>query len=1037
LKIWLLIFLLIPSQAFAVRKALDGFDTLDIGYLTITGTGISEQTSIKRTGLGSLKIVRAATTASAVLLEIYTPADSDIYARIYPRIDVLPTTTGAPIFGFTDDFLAYGCRVDIELDGSWSLRYKDRSTYGDFGFTPIQSTGVFISAELHQTNGSTGSCAGPSCSVTCELWLNGVKVLGTTNTDITSGDYIIPTRVYGGAQTTEGGGYTAYYDDFAGDDSTHIGVGRVSGLFPVSDGTPNQWNNTCTGSHAGCIDDFATGAEDDTGTDWQRETTSGNKTTVTLTPLTLASGESLSSVFSFAYAKSVTADARDYRLNQCDGSSSPTNCRNGTTDSPSAVSFVRGSKLLRVLAPDDTAWTQTKLTNLSLQIEHRTNVGNIDVTAIMAYADIREPDPIPIQNLQDKNGDNRLTLAFGYDSVTRGTLGGTCAGNVSIACSTNTECLAYGGICANTFKYSNFLASYVTQHFGKATTILNCGINANEIIGWQSRLPTILTGIGLPDLRYCVTSMPTTCTVDVCDGGANSGAACTVASQCPGSTCAQCSGPECGSTQCTNGHQVNFGCMRSCDLIIGSRICHSGTNAGNDCLVSSECPGSTCSDYPAPDYVFSLGGFNDSSIGNDSGGYFGGGPPMTAPTPQSTPKAGDGYTVQRVACNNDNDCSTGLCSGNLQQACSTNADCSGVGTCTIAPLSGELPWPNLLGAHACSSTCSNALNNICSADNICLGSGTCTGSKVCVSTCGRQPCSTDLDCGPAVIKKINNYTWIPNLYGTCVSGHCTNCGSPGCPSSPDTPQHKRLRADRGPAFHLNRFAATQKLVESAGARHIWLSMGSTFGGICDLGSGASDVISDLVVERQWELGLKKYVIDIFPIWRSRDMLITNRRCNNDATKICFTNSNCTGTGATCVDYASTFRAYGDAVHMDEPGAAMVGKTVWDVIQHWHPVCSGDTTVNCGECHDGTIFKTTTCTTSNDCSGISGCTVLGQMICTCRAHDSICSGTGKGVCSEERAGSLCHLDPSTTCTTNADCVGKGICRPEGLLAPAQG
>lgn len=1025
-RLALLLCLLLPVTAHAARLDVGGWDTCDEQETTEGGTaGLTTISTTARTGRCALRV--APTAASSGYHETAFTSASEAYVRVARRT-LTSATAGDVELGFWGDS-HYGCRVDLEPDDSLTVRFKDRTTYLPLGQTGTSSVaaGSYHTAELHQLNGSGGSCAS-NCVVTCELWLDGARVVSVTADSIAGADYDAMTSVRYGAGATTTGAYDVLFDDRALDSTTHLGVGRAFPLTPDGDGTPNQWNNSCGGTRAGCLDDYASAApatDDGTTTD-VRETASGNKTTLTMTTTTLASGETLQSVAAFGIAKEVADDARDWRLNitDGDGGSDGSPSVTGTTSSP-GTTYILTSRVLSATMPGGGAWTQSALNSLTLQLEHRTNTGNIDVTAVLAYADIQEPDPAIAQNLQDWDGDGRLTLCPFGDSITRGTGLGACAGDASVQCSTNDDC---GGNapCQNTGKYPTIFGALVTQKTGsRSTTVLNAGIDGNTTEDLKSRLPTLLTGVGIVNRRYCILDMPTTCTP----------------------TDITCTGTDCASTDCPSEPTGGRSCRKSAALVIGSKVC-SGSHA-TDCTSDSDCSGvGTCSDYPGCDYVLELSGTNDLIQISEQSCTLNPTrvppcPPLKTPsslvTPALTPAptATPGlYGCPRVACNATSECSggsAGLCTGNVRLACDSNADCTGVGTCSTA-----LRLPGNISE--CVATCTANTTRFCTSNGYCQAGDTCSASKACTCPCVRVPCTTAADCGPALQPAASSAANVrATTYGACTGGFCANCGPPGCPTDAKFTDFRETCDAAMVTEDLQSLATTT----AASTRRLVFLTHSAVHQPCTY-FGIGGIVNDVLMVRDWLLATMPNVVDLWFAMKHADQMATNSRCNNSPTRTCASNADCTGTGAQCVVYASTLRTQQtatafDEVHPNSIGASVMAEAAYDYLQKLSPVCSGDTTTGCGRC---SIATTTACTISSDCPGFSS---SGEK---CTKTDSVCSGAGKGLCTQERAcysasdcanHSLCTRDLSTKCLSDSDCtaITGSTCRPEGLLAPGAG
>jgi hypothetical protein len=427
------------------------------------------------------------------------------------------------------------------------------------------------------------------------------------------------------------------------------------------------------------------------------------------------------------------------------------------------------------------------------------------------------------------------------------------------------------------------------------------------------------------------------------------------------------------------------------------------------------------------------------------------------PAPTATPGA---YNCRRVTCNASSECSggsAGLCTGDVGKACDSNADCTGVGTCSTAL---KLP-----GSSTCTPTCTSDTTRMCAAvcsgnpfvtclsdsdcsgigtcsvqDSYCLGTDTCSlSAKVCTCPCARVACATDADCGPAVLYARNNASVVKATYnGTCSGGFCSECGPPGCPSNAKFPE---LRATTNASGIVTQTQALAALVAAAGRRFIPLTHSIIYETCTAFGLGG--ILDEVKRARLWILGGEiPNAVDLWLAMKNADRMITSSRCTNNPSLLCTSNADCTASGATCAVYKSTLRPqstalFFDEVHVNVLGANAMASPINAYLSKLSPVCSGDTTTGCGRCsaHSGT-----SCLNSADCPDAA----TGEK---CTKTDSVCSGAGKGLCTQERACNsassctthkLCTLDLATSCTVDGDCTtGKGVCRTEGLLSPGEG
>ena len=448
---------------------------------------------------------------------------------------------------------------------------------------------------------------------------------------------------------------------------------------------------------------------------------------------------------------------------------------------------------------------------------------------------------------------------------------------------------------------------------------------------------------------------------------------------------------------CYPGYQ----CGLSCTLVAGSKVCSNSHTT--DCTTNADCAGGgTCSDLPAADYVLPLVGINDwagqppnRDECNVAGAVDPSCPPVALPTPPAaTPVPTPGfYGCPRVAC-------------------STNADCtSALGT----------------GSY-CGSWCSSSRQNACVFSFNCPAGETCPSSpKYCTCPCNAVHCATDADCGPGPLK--GGRGTIGQQYGSCVAGRCTNCGPPACSGTPQWEAHHRRR---NPFERIAVRNTLRQMILDAGRLPIELTAVLPLEGCNVYGENTHQL------KKQRELLLRDApnVVDVWLHEKHADQIVKARRCSNDAAILCTSNADCTASGATCVTYPSTLRPYNDHTHPNALGAAVIADRINDYLTMLSPVCTGDPTTGCGRCSTNTG---TACLSSADCPAFTS----GEK---CLHNNAVCSGAGKGTCRAMRAcnspsncatHSLCTLDLATRCTSDGDCTGKGVCRPEGLLAVGEG
>lgn len=1094
--------LALVTPAHAARLAAKGWDTCDEteeSEIIVAGASTIE-TSLIRSGRCALRVAKSNGTNGGH--RVPNTGVNELYSTVYSRVVDLPSTTVAEGGHWNTSNGFYLCRYTRAADNSLTLGFKNATYAALGTTAPLvqacsidkdcnggecRSGQCWHNIGVHtKLQSGTPACAS-NCQVLCELTVDSIRLASGT-VDVSSSDYVQPTATVVGYSGSDAGTATTIFDDLRRDTSTDPGAGRLAVLVPDGVGSSTQWGNggntgNCGAgaSKFGCVDDLPSGstATHDSASSYLDNATNGQTQDLTLdlpAAATLATGESVTAATVVSIAAEQTSGTRNYRVNLTNAGASVVT--GATCETLNDLSYAACVNDALATMPGGGAWS---LANLAAQIE-KTSSGTNRVTAILVYADIRMPDPQIRQNLQDwaklcgggSNAGNTcasnadcpsgvcyqdgvLAIYTPGDSITAGTGQGACQFDASVPCSFSSDCAPPTtgtdiGPCLNSSKWPSVVAGLATQKIGtRATAVLSCGINGNQSADLVDRLPTMLTGAGMVARRYCQESMPTTCTCTSGSGLICSSTDC-VNEMSGGPDCMLSCSATAGSAVCAGNHRVDCSANADCS---GSR-CIGGSNQDATCTVASQCPsgvcvaGGNCTDYPAADYVAQLIGANDMHLTFDPGCNFGGFtppcPPVSTATPAKTPAPGDGYFVQRVSCAASTECAdrcvgglfpgascssagdcpsgtcplvAGLCTGNLQKACDSAGDCTGVGTCSTT-----LRLPG--NAATCTSTCSNDATRACGLDGQCRAPGTCnSASKMCTNLCTRVPCATDADCGPTSLVAFDGRTMLSGMFGTCSNGLCTNCGRTGG----NTRQFRQYQAARDPGIvTLPNFDSEAATIAAAGRRFVLLtpSLGHEILTLSGW-AGAKDVMRKL---RNLMLTRYPNVIDVWTHWKAGDQMMFARRCNTNPATICASDSECAGAGALCLPYNSTLRPQQslinyDEIHLDAVGGPVIGRAAGAYLNALAPRCSGDPTTGCGKCSTTTA---TTCTSSDDCP-------TGEK---CVATDTVCSGAGKGACTQERIGNRCTTDLATTCATNADCAAKqGLCRPEGLLAEGDG
>jgi hypothetical protein len=174
-----------------------------------------------------------------------------------------------------------------------------------------------------------------------------------------------------------------------------------------------------------------------------------------------------------------------------------------------------------------------------------------------------------------------------------------------------------------------------------------------------ANIPPVICNGGTRDLQPCTPS---------CAGGANAGTACTVDSQCPGSTCTGS-----GDAQCPGGTCVSTAAGDACEAPVDCGRCRDGTTAGSPCKGSGQCqsdPGA-CN----PQTLVCVGGPDNQHAGD----------PPKACTLECI-----GGTNNYASCLASSECPGGSCKTalhciggtNATSVCQVASECPG-GTCQI------------------------------------------------------------------------------------------------------------------------------------------------------------------------------------------------------------------------------------------------------------------------------------------------------------------------------------------------------------------
>lgn len=829
----------IPTVTPPTEVYMTGFDACESSLdFSPGGTGVSISSSSPRTGRCHAQVALTSGAAGYVSVPVTLATQSTLCGRVYVKLAAgsgVRTLAGT----YKGSASQYGCRVDLDAtNNALVARYKDTG-YEELGRAEAPAVGTAFALDICTINNSTAGCAA-DCSVTCSVEVNGRQAFITTLSSVAGADFHQWDQFYLGDATTATGTYTATFDDWVLDKFDHPGVGYVYPLVPITpDQTLKDWlanggDSGCgSGSRFECVDDYSegTGTHDASGGTVRASSLNDiSDYKVTALPAQ-GTGETVDTVSVFGVDAVVSTGAgRTYSVCVSDGTNEK--CSSAVTPTTEAPTYGVTARLEPwAYKPGGGAWGWSDISSsvAMLRLHRNDGTGTVAVSAVLGYADVSQPTPELAQNLQDWNGDGRLTIAAVGDSVTNGTglglcqknasagfvpadvPGGTtftgqcsqnihcrtCSNDITAPCESNSDCSGGGtctdyGPCGNSGKYPTALGANLPQTIGGGTTtVLNCGIGGNTLGHLDSRIDRVMDGVGLPGDRHCMTGTGISCTPDnetaasKCVGGSNAGAACSVNSQCPSGMCVaacgsskQCHSLDCGTTRTAY-------CATSCELAIGTKVC--SNSHATECSSNVDCSGGgTCTDYPAPDYVLVMIGGNDLRFEQNADcniaavSYQAPCPPQATvaagqPTPAVTPTP-PAYHCQRVSCQNNADCGLGatggLCSNDFTKGCDADGDCT-PGTCNTAiGLTGST-------SQCTAGSCSVSTWVACSTDAGCPRGETCnTSAKFCSCPCMRIKCTQDSDCQQGVLTAIDGVT-TTTVKGSCVSGKCKGCGPPG------------------------------------------------------------------------------------------------------------------------------------------------------------------------------------------------------------------------------------------------------------------
>src|SRR3990167_2955822 len=197
---------------------------------SFSGSGMSLESVIVRTGQGALKV--SATTGLPGWWAPPITGVGDKYYRVYIRVTVLPTEGARVILG---NIAANTFNLRLNTDGK--LAYYQNVTLLGTSTTALNDSTNWYRVEWRMVDGTN----------IVILRINGFDEITASPSGIIANGSI-------GPRDTVGGTYTAYFDDWAEDNSDFPGEGKVVLLLPISDnardtlwtggagGTTNLWD---------------------------------------------------------------------------------------------------------------------------------------------------------------------------------------------------------------------------------------------------------------------------------------------------------------------------------------------------------------------------------------------------------------------------------------------------------------------------------------------------------------------------------------------------------------------------------------------------------------------------------------------------------------------------------------------------------------------------------------------------------------------------------------------------------------------------
>ncbi len=1115
----------LPSVVSAAPVYVRGWETYDAGPATTTGT-LDYATTYKRSGNAGMQI--APTSASDYRDECYDlGASSGYLSRFYAKL-ASADTGSTTVARFEDSTNVVGCYLAINYSASgtsatvWYDGGLDEPI--DFGTTDLPD-GEWEDLTLVNKRLDADS-------VFCGLYSGqGVFRFGASQ-DVPIGFTVEQPQYlcFGTKAGLPAQASAIWVDDLVVDSLIAPGPGRIEVMHPDGDRTQSpdftSVGSTCGSdpNPEGCVYDWSQGLPFDwdaiggTGCvnpsndgDSVRRRTSDVDARDTFTfsnpTLSLTGAEFLSGVVPVAVGcvdsdgqgpspmalvyESTHVCTSDSQCNtgyagyDCDtqgsaegGGTYYCNYKTPFTDWPNGDTAIWDQAYWDTNPDTGVAWTTTEVDGFRGGY-WKDNVGgkdgDVNVAAIMALVDIREPALLPDHNLIDFQPvgapDGVIVSCTGGDSISAGTGASLCSEQ---SCKLPRFCSGGSADGDGCFDDGDCPG-------GSCGAVEFCSVDAD-----CAHLQTPAADISAPACfdGFCQVQCGASSDCDLCGGA------------CPASklyvsriassvetidTVWNCAWSGSTTEDMIEDHarfvvdplhasSTTGGSPTLCSLIKGDAGRCSVTTA-TACSSDAACPvAEVCNAYPC-DYVTAVGGINNSSGMTPTDGVhvFYDAPyrvnalaygektmPLAAPTPGT-------YQCPRVSCTTDADC--------------TGDPSLGVGSVCMYACAGRTDpvWPCTVDAHC--GECANDAGRQCGAGvlgvtgivcgpdpttglRVPCAAGTCstTGTQYCTCPPQSVACSTDSDCksedasylGGSCVDSVCAYTGV-NRTGIIEKYVCHGGTSDGdaCDLEADCPgggtcrldsallgayERRRAKLGHGSRDVLAGLVQMQTEAEAAGSRFIHFTnmsitpYNSAVTGGFFQGTPGTRINVREITNKQRRL---RYVVDLLYPSRNRD----------DPNSI----------AAADGWWHGALRR--DPWHPNELGSGVLANAAKGMFDNLVPVCDDDETVLCGYCDVACEVSTE----STDCA--SGFCSGGKCRCTADAQcgDGTCEDIGGGVfkcvvpnidqcppgnntesrwlrneaglcpsgnCLSQHSGARCVIDGRTNCIDDADCPGAG-------------